>query len=56
MCFSKKCNWCNVRKPQVIEFKGYNKYMNMCMCEECFIKKYHNSDIIKFQNIKFKKN
>ena len=40
MCYNNKCNWCDKRKPNTVKFKGYHKYMNMIICEECFNKKW----------------
>ena len=39
MCFyNKKCSWCGKRKPDIVKFKGYHKYMNMYICQEFLIK------------------
>ena len=42
MCFNRKCDWCKKRKSYTVKFKGYHKYTNMIICEECFNKKWPN--------------
>ena len=42
MCFDRKCDWCNKRKPNTTKFKGYHKYTGMIICQECFDKKWVN--------------
>ena len=37
MCFcDKKCSWCGKRKSDTVKFRGYHKYINMRICQECF--------------------
>ena len=51
MCFNnKKCDWCGKRKSDTVKFKGYHKYMNMRICQECFDKKWPNISYHKINN------
>ncbi len=48
MClFYSKCNWCNVRKSDVITIKIYCKWYNYNICEECYNYKTINKSNMK---------